>query len=371
MKEREIIAALGDRLARSPLQRNDRYASDAEIVEIGGSLWAITIDEFSAEDRLPSDDPALLGWNLVTATISDLLAAGARPRFMLNSLVVPPRMDRAFLMSLSSGMQSALSACGAHMLGGDVGTGDSWRFTGVALGDFEPARAPLSRITSCEGGSIYASGSFGGANAAAAGAGPAPRFELRLAESAALAAAGRHEEGRRAPGGSGRESARAASRCAGIDTSDGLVGAFETLCACDPAIRVEIDLSAVPFSHAAATAAAALDVPREVFLLGSAGEYEIVALIPEDARPAVEGAGMRRIGVFSKVAGEPASTASGSGERAFAAAGLFFRRGAALIAHPGLPDPRACASFDEYRAALVALARRLFDAPAAPAGAGS
>ena len=135
MKETELIATLAEGWARSPLQENERFASDAEILSLEGRRLAVTVDDYSAEDRLSAGDPALLGWNLVAATVSDLLAVGAVPRFVLNSFVATRDMDAAYLRALAGGMQQALSACGASMAGGDVGTGAEWRFTGFALGD--------------------------------------------------------------------------------------------------------------------------------------------------------------------------------------------------------------------------------------------
>jgi thiamine-monophosphate kinase len=319
MKETEIITALAAGLARSSLQQNAIFASDAEILTLDGRRLAVTVDDYSAEDRLAADDPAQLGWNLVAATVSDLLAVGATPRFMLNSFVATRAMDCAYLRALSAGMQQALNACGASMAGGDVGTGADWRFTGVALGDFRAGQAPISRLAACAKGAVLASGEFGDANLAAAAGGAAPRFEIRLAESAVLASG-------------------APAAC--MDTSDGLVSALETLCALTTDLRIEIDLDAVPYAPGVTGAAAAMDVPPEVFLMGSAGEYELVALVPEGAACA----GMRRIGSFER------------GPRP----GLFFRRNADLIAHPGLPDPREAESIDAYCGALVGIARGLF-----------
>jgi thiamine-monophosphate kinase len=326
MTEREIIETIAESFARSPLQQNGLFASDAEILELGGCRLAVTVDDYSAEDRLAADDPALLGWNLVTATVSDLLAVGAEPRFLLNSLVTTPAMDGPYLRALAAGMQEALAACGATMAGGDIGTGAAWRFTGVALGDFRAGQVPLSRILppGAGAGAVMVTGAFGDGNLAAATGGPAPRFELRLAESAALA-------GLAAP-------------AACIDTSDGLASALETLCGLHADLRIEIDPAAVPYAPGVIDAAAAMRVPPEVFLMGSAGEYELLALIPDGAITAVERAGLRRVGTFTTGA-QP---------------GLHFMREARFVPLPKLPDPREVASFELYCANLIELAQSVF-----------
>ena len=97
MKEKAIIEAIWRNLKRPPTQRNRLFESDAEIVAINGQRLAFTIDEFSDEDCMRAENAELLGWNLVAATLSDLLAAGALPLYMLNSLVVAPWMDEDYL----------------------------------------------------------------------------------------------------------------------------------------------------------------------------------------------------------------------------------------------------------------------------------
>jgi len=355
MREREIIEAIARGLPRARSQENGLFTSDAEIIQVDGCRLAITVDDYSAEDRLAARDGKLLGWNLVTATVSDLLAVGAEPRFMLNSLVTSPDLDAAYLHALSAGMDAALAACGASMAGGDIGAGADWRFTGVALGTFRAGQLPLSRVLPvgaragavAAAGAIMATGTFGDANLAAGAGGPAPRFELRLTESAALAewAVRAESAARAAPGTLPTGIPRAAC----VDTSDGLASGLETFATLNPNLHLEIDLAAIPYAPGISDTAAAMQVPPEVFLLGSAGEYELLALVVDDVVGGIaplERAGLRRIGSFTTDA----------------ASGTYLRAADRCVALPELPDPRAAASFDAYRADLVALAQRLFGA---------
>jgi thiamine-monophosphate kinase len=324
MREEDIIRVLSSRLRRSGRQLNAPFASDAEIVDSAGGRLALTIDDFSAEDCLPATDPRSLAWNLVVATVSDLLAVGARPEFMLNSLVTARFMNRGWLEAFSAGMQEALSACGVAMLGGDVGSGEQWHFTGVALGTFPAGREPLMRIVATPSGAVLATGSFGDANLAALGGDLPLRFECRAEESAMLP-----------PG------------AACLDTSDGLARSLEILVEQNPGLRVEIDLGAVPYADDVETVAAAAGAPAETFLLGAAGEYEMVALVGENAARGLEtSGGWRRIGKFARAS----------------PAGLFYRRPKSdeLVAHEKLPDPRDSSDLPAYRDAVIALARRLF-----------
>jgi thiamine-monophosphate kinase len=345
MKEREIIEAIAGSLPRSPGQVNSLFSSDAEIIEMDGHRLAVTVDDYSAEDRLDARDAKLLGWNLVVATVSDLLAVGAQPRFMLNSLVTSPAMGPAYLHALSAGMHEALEACGASMAGGDIGTGADWRFTGVALGTFAAGRVPLSRVLSREvpvggiTGAVLVTGALGDANLAAGTGGAAPRFELRLAESAALAAQGASPAG--------------VAPLACIDTSDGLASGIETLAGLNPTLRIEIDLAEVPYAPGVIDTAVAMRVPPAAFLMGSAGEYELLALVPDriaGAIAALEHTGLHRIGTFTTES-KP---------------GIYFLSAGRCVALPELPDPREAGSFDAYCANLIELAQRVFGATGRP-----
>lgn len=331
MKELEMIRALQHALRTDPRQRSQPFASDAEIFELEGRTFAMTIDGYCAEDGFAVEDPKLLGANLITATVSDLFAVGAVPEVLLNSMIAAPSMDRAYLTRMSAGMQTALEQTGGAMLGGDAGTAADWHFTGVALGTF-PGRV-LQRTSAAEKGLILITGALGDGNLAAGVGGSPVRLECRREESARLAAA----------------SARSGA-IACMDTSDGLAVALANLAAVNPALRLVIDRRAIPYAAGVAEAGAALDVPREIFLLGSAGEYELLALWPDGLSPAP--AGFHAIGWFDR----------------HAAGGIHwqtecdrpYRLAADAVAQPELPDPRAAESLEEYRTALMVLARALF-----------
>lgn len=331
MTELEMIRALQHFLRTDPRQRSQPFASDAEIFEFEERLVALTIDGFCAEDGFTIEDPELLGSNLIIATVSDLFAVGAVPQVLLNSMIAAPGMDAAFLTRVSRGMQTALQLTGGHMLGGDVGTAATWQFTGVALGTL--AGSPLQRISSAAAGLILVSGPLGDGNLAAGIGGVPLRLECRLKESATLVAAADPD---------------ASVAC--LDTSDGLAVALANLAAVNPALRLVIDRRAIPYAAGIPEACAALDVPPETFLLGSAGEYELLVLWDDSLGPVP--VGFQVIGWFDRSE----------------AGGIFWQaehdRPCALspeaLAQPELPDPRAADSLNAYRTALLALARAMF-----------
>ena len=325
MKEIDVIAAICSGLKRSPRQHNAPFEADAELVELGGRVVAFTADEFSAEDMLSTAEPELLGWNLATGTLSDLLAVRARPEIMLHSVVVGPDVTAGVLEGISAGLARALDAFGAELVGGDVGTADAWRYTGFAVGSFDPGDEAITRRIPVDDGLIVTTGVLGDANLAAAGGAGSPRFECRLAESRLLRPA----------------------HAACIDTSDGLARALETLARVNPDVRIEIDLDAVPYADGVADYARRANVRREAFLFASAGEYELLAAVAKPlGRQLVAGGQFAAIGSFSRRPG----------------GGIYYRMAgrAKPIAHRPVPDPRDVGDIDAYRHAVVAMTQDLF-----------
>lgn len=324
MKETDIINAIRTHLKSDPEQQNRVFESDAEIVKIGGQLLAFTTDDFSEEDVLSTDDPKILGYNLAAATISDLLAVGATPECMMHSLVVCPEMNQETLKGLSAGIQEALDEFGAAMLGGDVGLGGQWRYTGFAIGSFRKGVAPLSRKLPINRGMILATGDFGDANLAAVTGTGNLRFECRLEQSTHIA--------------------QTSSAC--IDTSDGLVRAMETISELNSAIRFVLDLDQIPYASGIQELAASLSVRPEALLFGSAGEYELLPFVSE-----AEGQKLLATGGFTKI-----GTFSEDGP-----AGIYYHTAAGeLISHIATPDPREMKNTEEYCAAIISLTHQLF-----------
>ena len=307
MHEAELIRKLATAFHRSPDQRNALFGCDAEIVDIGGRLWGITTDAFSPdEDCFGSESPERIGHNIAVATLSDLLAAGCQPQFYLHCLDVPPSGED-FAYRLSLGVAEVLDACGAFMLGGDLGCGPSWRCTATALGPVARAE-PLTRILPQREQALYVTGTLGDANAAALQNLTPPEFELRLAAA--------------------EQVRRVASAC--IDTSDGLLNAVWQWQQVNPGFRFEIDPHAIPYAPQASDAALRFGFPLPAFLLGGAGEYELLFA----ADPGVEVPDATRIGTVM-----PGT-----------AHGIYF--GSSLLRVPP-PDPRAFPDRPSYLTAIL------------------
>jgi thiamine-monophosphate kinase len=320
MNEYELIRQIADRLPRAAGQVNDLFTADAEMIRFGDGVWAFTTDEFSAEeDGFTADDPAALGANLAVATLHDLFAVGAMPAFFLSALVLPRSLPSGFANGLAEGLAGILEACGCRHLGGDLGSGEDWRFTGTAFGPVS-GDGYTRRFTADEA-ELWVSGSLGDANAALLTGAPTPRFELRLDLARVLIG----------------------HAVACIDTSGGLLDSLQMLARVNPAHRLEIDWSCVPLAASAAAVAQRMVLPPGAALVAGAGEYELVfAVRPGDPlRSELAGLGAQPIGTCRRseqpglwIVGRPA---------------------------PDCPDPRGFASRSDYMKAVVQTALRVED----------
>ena len=143
INEKEIINRILDKFPRSANQLNQRFESDAEILKNGSGHLLFTADEFSGEDLFRDNDPYVLGWNLATGTLSDILASGGDPIYYAHSLSLDQdKWDENYLDAFAVAIADVLKQTGATFIGGDTGISDNWHYTGIALGS---AQNPLMR----------------------------------------------------------------------------------------------------------------------------------------------------------------------------------------------------------------------------------
>ena len=318
MKEYNFIKYITGKRRRSPAQLNAPFEADAEIVRLNGSRWAITVDEFSAEeDFFRHKEAQVIGWNLAAATLSDLFACGVRPKFFLQTLLSSDKDDVLFYKRLMDGIFEALGACDCFLLGGDVGSAAAWRYSGIALGEVEN-EAVTRVMRRRETFDIWFTGTCGDANAAVLRHGDISRFELRLAEAAVVG--------------------EFASAC--TDTSGGVCDALRNLKQVNPGFDFEINLDAVPFDPEALETVRQHELAPELLLIGGAGEYELLVL-----------ASVRAADEFKR---NPAFTKIGSGYPVSGGGGIeFFRDGTrcgAMRQEP--PCYRSCAAADYLKTTL-------------------
>src|SRR6266536_1495664 len=96
---------------------------DAAVLDTGGEELLVATCDAQVEDthfRLHTTDPYAIGRRALAVNLSDIAAMGARPRFALISLLLPPTLDVAIL----DGIYAGLRAEGAHynvaLVGGNI-----------------------------------------------------------------------------------------------------------------------------------------------------------------------------------------------------------------------------------------------------------
>ncbi|MCG8686150.1 MAG: AIR synthase related protein, partial [Desulfobacterales bacterium] len=164
--EKELINSISSLLPRSYQQLNKVFESDSEIVPFGDMQMLFTVDEYSSEDQFRDGDAFNLGWNYTVATLSDIYASGGKPMYYAHSMVLDEvKRDTKYTTSFTKGIAEVLGNTGCCFIGGDIGTGINWHYTGIAIGK---SKEPITRIGCKSGDLILMTGNIGTGNLEAA-----------------------------------------------------------------------------------------------------------------------------------------------------------------------------------------------------------
>ena len=231
----------------------------AEVSVRAGHKLSITTDavvegvHFDLRRFRPED----VGWKALAVNLSDLAAAGARPRSFLCALGVPRRPRSLQLATrMARGMAALARKSGCELVGWNVTRSREWSITIAALGE---ARRPLSRSGARPGDALVVVGALGDA---AAG--------LRRSASAAAIRAQR----RPAPlVREGLVAARFAS--ASIDVSDGFLQDLGHLCRAS-GVGAEVECAKLPIGSGARAQPDALGLA-----LSGGEDYALLLAVPE------------------------------------------------------------------------------------------
>ncbi|MBI3038616.1 hypothetical protein HYY75_06120 [bacterium] len=163
--EFSLINKLTKDFKQHPDQVNKRHQSDSEILlQPDGSFLAVTIDTLQEEYSLGLiRDPFTVGWSVVSHSLSDLAAVGAKPIGVLLAVNLSQTSDSKWAEDFFGGVQASLDAHSTYCLGGDTNFSDSPSFTCTALGRVDHPK-PLSRIGAESGDPIYVTGLLGMGN---------------------------------------------------------------------------------------------------------------------------------------------------------------------------------------------------------------
>ena len=207
--------------------------------------------------------PEDVGWKALAVNLSDLAAAGARPRWFLCALGIPASSRVVQIAQrISRGMSSLARKSRCALIGGNVTSAAEWSVTITALGE---ARRPLSRAGARPGDALVVIGSLGDA---AAG--------LRSYPSPVAARA------QRRPVPRVREGLLVAPfASAAIDVSDGFLQDLGHICA-ESSVGAVVECSSLPLGKAARRLPDGMELA-----LGGGEDYALLLTVPKRKLPAL------------------------------------------------------------------------------------
>ena len=129
-----------------------------------GREWALSCDSFLEGVHFLAfkHAPDSVGYKSLVRAASDLAAMGAKPRYFLMSLALPPTRTGKWLDQFLAGMRRAARALGIVLVGGDTSRYVTVAINITVIGEVEPGRA-VARSGAEPGDGIYASGRLGAA----------------------------------------------------------------------------------------------------------------------------------------------------------------------------------------------------------------
>jgi len=151
--EERFVAWLRRRLPRPELVGDDT----AELVA-RGRLVATVDQQIEGTHFAPGLDPRAVGRRLVAVNLSDLAASGARPRWALLALGLPPEADPRPLVE---GVLAEAKRHGVVLAGGDVAHSPALAATLTLLGEKDPGDATLGRDRARPGHALWLGGTVG------------------------------------------------------------------------------------------------------------------------------------------------------------------------------------------------------------------
>ena len=275
-----LIARITAGLPQSP-DVIEGVGDDAAILDIGGEEVLVATCDAQVEDthfRLRRGSPHDIGRRALAVNLSDIAAMGARPRFALISLLVPPALDVAILDGIYAGLREEAAQFDVALVGGNIARNAERLIIDITLLGTGTRNKLLRRDTAKAGEAVMVTGSLG---SAAAG--------LLVSEDEQLAAKVAPEELAGVLAALNTPTPRVTAGqwlaqhgvTTGIDVSDGLAADISHICEASR-VGVQIEAEALPIRpEVVRIAALAGREPQDLALFGGE-DYELVFTVPAD-----------------------------------------------------------------------------------------
>src|SRR2546421_551281 len=141
---------------------------DAAILDIGGEEVLVATCDAQVENthfRLRRTSPHDIGRRALAVNLSDIAAMGARPRFALISLLVPPALDVAILDAIYTGLREEAAQFDVALVGGNIARNAERLIIDITLLGTGTRNKLLRRDTAKAGEAVMVTGSLGSAAA--------------------------------------------------------------------------------------------------------------------------------------------------------------------------------------------------------------
>ncbi len=269
--EKNTIKLISSVMPKSPLQINGLNESDAEIIDYKGNKLLFTVDDFSKEDMFRENDPYVLGYNIASASISDILATGGTPLYYLHSMCVPSKWDDKYIECFSRGIAEVLKINNTSFLGGDFSKSEEWTYTVTVIGELKGNSVLRSGAKVSD--SVYITGKVGTGNLEAFLKMYENKKRLRRGiNRIKLIFKNRKKEAELIN--------KYATAC--IDTSDGCYNSINTIAEMS---GVGYEIAKIPYIRLGAIAAKIAKIPELLLFLGECGEYELMFTVSKAKEP--------------------------------------------------------------------------------------
>lgn len=145
--ERQLIERTGRKLpSRTRHGVRVGMGDDAAVIRPrGGYEWVLTTDAFleNMHFLLAVHPPEAVGYKALARATSDLAAMGARPRYFLLNLALPPSCTERWFDRFLKGMSRAARSFGLVLVGGDTTRCPLVAINLTVIGEAHPGRTIL------------------------------------------------------------------------------------------------------------------------------------------------------------------------------------------------------------------------------------
>ena len=254
---------------------------DAAVLAIDGEEMLVATCDAQVEDthfRLRNIDPHDLGRRVLAVNLSDIAAMGAKPRFALVSLLLPPTLDTAILDDLYAGLREEAAKFDVAIVGGNIARNTERLIIDITLLGTGYRDHLLQRKNARVGDAVIVTGTIG-----LAAAGLLLLEDHQLASKVAPVHQARALAAQRTPTPRIEAGQWLASHniITAIDVSDGLVGDLLHICQAS-AVSISIEADVLPVHpEVISIAQLAGHDPLEFALFGGE-DYELLFTAPID-----------------------------------------------------------------------------------------